>query len=194
MNITIDIENSKTKEVITKKLPLIHFDKDLIKVDISLLSHEDKSVLLDAINEYKRHTDIELFYIDNDNVPYFGTDYEYKIINNTLIMEYNKKITKVKSETINDDWTTLYNNEFENIVIDFLKTEYKYLIIYYRNNKLNSTYLIDKPNDNIFMDMFFNKGYTGVALFKKKNTIKDGLTRENLEYINSYYEFDREIE
>lgn len=194
MNITIDVENSKTKKVITKKLPLISFDEKIIKVDISSLSEEDKNFIIDAIDKEKSYTDIELFFINNEKIPYFGPDYEYSIIKNTLIMKYNKKKIKVKNETKNDDWTTLYNEEFESIVIDFLKTNYNYMIIYYDNNKLNSIYLINQPEDSVFMDMFFNNEYVAVALFKKKNSINNSLIRENLEYINSYYEFDIEKE
>ena len=49
-------------------------------------------------------------------------------------------------------------------------------------------YYKNKPKDSIFMDLFFDKNYKMIALFKKKKEINFSNLRDSLEYINSYYE------
>ena len=76
----VDIENSRTQKVITLDLPIIeHIENKLIKFDISKLTEQGLSILNIAISERKElsYSDIEMFFIDNDEVPYFGPDYNF---------------------------------------------------------------------------------------------------------------------
>ena len=91
----IDIENSHTKKVITLEVPIIeHIKNKIIKSDISNLSKEQTSLLENAISELPElsYTDIELFFIDTDNTPNFGPDYDFYIKDNILIGIYNRNI------------------------------------------------------------------------------------------------------
>lgn len=97
----IDIENSKTKKVITLTVPIIeHIDKKIIKFDISKIKKDELKILVPAISEKENtsYTDIELFYIDNDESPYFGPDYNFYIKDDMLIGIYNRNIYKRKDK------------------------------------------------------------------------------------------------
>ena len=39
-----------------------------------------------------------MFYIDADEVPYFGPDYDFNIVNSILIGKYNREIYSRKGE------------------------------------------------------------------------------------------------
>lgn len=187
MKAQIDIENSKTGLVDTINVKVIKCDKDNeIIFDISLLNDKELKLLKDAINQELQYTDIELFFIGYSNIPEFGPDYNYELIENKLILKYIKKNTKIHIEEKNEDWTLNYGEEFNSLVQDFLKTNYKYLLIY-ESNGLKSKYYKNKPKDSIFMTLFFNKNYKKIALFKRNKEISNNL-RDNLEYINSYSE------
>lgn len=86
----IDIENTHTKDVITLTLDIILKDEKQFVFDISNLNNEQLIILKNAIDVEKRYTDIELFYIDDDNTPYFGPDYDFQIDGNHLMGKYNK--------------------------------------------------------------------------------------------------------
>ena len=92
----IDIENSHTKKVITLEVPIIeHIKNKIIKFNISNLSKKQIILLENAISELPElsYTDIELFYIDNNNnIPNFGPDYDFYIKDNLLIGIYNRNI------------------------------------------------------------------------------------------------------
>ena len=42
------------------------------------------------------YTDVELFYVNDDEVPYFGPDYNFYIKEDSLIGIYNRKIYQRK--------------------------------------------------------------------------------------------------
>ena len=95
----IDIENAKTKEVTTLSLPIIdHIDKKIIKFDISKIKKDKLKLLIPAISEKENndYTDIELFYINDDESPYFGPDYNFYIKDDVLVGIYNRNIYKRK--------------------------------------------------------------------------------------------------
>ena len=86
----IDIENSKTKNVITYDLKIIDYVKNrYIKFDISNLNKKELEVLNLAISNKKEYeyTDIEMFFIDDSDIPEFGPDYDFYIKDNILIGE-----------------------------------------------------------------------------------------------------------
>jgi hypothetical protein len=81
----IDIENSKTKIVDTLDLEIIEINKPDILFDISKLNESDLDKLKKAIDKNLFYTDIELFYIDDSSIPYFGPDFIFEIKDNKLI-------------------------------------------------------------------------------------------------------------
>lgn len=63
MNAYLDIENSKTNDVITIKLPILNYSKnDYIVLDIREINEEEYKLLEDATNPAPGYTDIELFF------------------------------------------------------------------------------------------------------------------------------------
>ena len=97
MKAYINIENSHTREVKTIELPVIEFiENKIIKFDINSISEEEKKMLVDAISELPElgFTDIEMFFIDEKNIPNFGPDYDFYIKDNTLVGIYNRDIYK----------------------------------------------------------------------------------------------------
>lgn len=95
MKAYVDIENSHTHKVKTIELPVLEFMEDkIIKFDISTINDEEIKILVDAISELPelRFTDIEMFFIDDDNIPNFGPDYNFYIKDNTLVGIYNREI------------------------------------------------------------------------------------------------------
>lgn len=95
MKAYVDVENSHTRKVKTIELPVLEFIEDkIIKFDISSINDEENKMLVDAISELPElgFTDIEMFFIDNDNIPNFGPDYNFYIKDNTLIGIYNREI------------------------------------------------------------------------------------------------------
>ena len=90
--VTIDVENSRTKKVISYKLPIIKYDgKDTFTLDISNLNEEDKKIVelaIDTREEFK-YTDIELLFLESSKYVRFGPDYNFLIENDTLICEYD---------------------------------------------------------------------------------------------------------
>ena len=84
MKAYIDIENAHTQDVVTYECPVLEFDeKGKIKFDISHLNDSEVKTLMLAISEEPElsYIDIEMFYIDADEVPYFGPDYDFNIVN-----------------------------------------------------------------------------------------------------------------
>lgn len=184
----IDIENSKTQIVETICVNIIKYEENEMIFDISTLNNHELEILKNAINDKLTYTDIEMFFIGDSNIPNFGPDYEYEIIDNKLILKYIYKKKKEHTEEKNDDWTLKYENEFGKIAYDFLISKYNYLLIY-NNNGLKYKYYKNKPKDSIFMDLFFNKNYKMIAIFKRKDKINlNSNLRDNLIYINSYCE------
>ena len=55
-------------------------------------------LLKDAINQELQYTDIELFFIGDSNIPEFGPDYNYELIENKLILKYIKKLFSLYQE------------------------------------------------------------------------------------------------
>ena len=95
MKAYINVENSHTREVKTIELPVIEFiENKIIKFDINSINEEKKKMLIDAISESPEleFTDIEMFFIDEKNVPNFGPDYDFYIKDNTLVGSYNRYI------------------------------------------------------------------------------------------------------
>ena len=188
MNAYLDIENSKTNDVITIKLPILKYSKnDYIVLDIREINEEEHKLLEDATNPALGYTDIELFFIDGDPLPNFGPDYKCKIEDNKLILRYERNINKKNEVIKNDDWTLKYNEEFDKIGEIFLKSSANYLLVYY-NEGLKFELLNEAPNEDIFMTLFFDKGYNSIALFKKDIKDINGAIRDNIEYIDSYTE------
>ncbi len=188
VKVYIDIENSKTQIVETICVNIIKYEENEMIFDISTLNNHELEILKNAINDKLTYTDIEMFFIGDSNIPNFGPDYEYEIIDNKLILKYIYKKKKEHTEEKNDDWTLKYENEFGKIAYDFLISKYNYLLIY-NNNGLKYKYYKNKPKDSIFMDLFFNKNYKMIAIFKRKDKINlNSNLRDNLIYINSYCE------
>ncbi len=185
----IDIENSKTKKVETICVNVIKcvLDKEII-FDISNINSHELEILKDAINEKLTYTDIELFFIGESNIPHFGPDYKSKIVDKDLILDYIPRKKKRCLEKKNEDWTVYYENAFNNIAFEFMKSACQYLLIYNEGGQLKSEFFKIKPKESIFMDLFFDKNYKMIALFKKRKNDFPANIRDNLEYINSYYE------
>ncbi len=187
----IDIENSKTKKIITLDLPVIKLErKSEVIFDISNITQEEKDILLLAINDSTEfnYTDIEMFFIDDEEIPNYGPDYNYRIEDNKLVLNYSRENIQTLEEK-NEDWTYNYENEFILLAKCFLNNKrVNYMIVYY-DNGLKAKYIECEPGKNIFMKMFFEDGYKAIALFKKNDKIANNI-RENLIYINSYSELD----
>ena len=129
-----------------------------------------------------------MFFIGESNIPHFGPDYKSKIVDKDLILDYIPRKKKRCLEKKNEDWTVYYENAFNNIAFEFMKSNYQYLLIYRENEHLKSEFIKNKPKKSIFMDLFFDKNYNMIALFKKKKNANSTNLRDCLEYINSYYE------
>lgn len=186
MKAYIDIENSKTQNVDTICVDIIKYEYDSeVIFDISSLDKRELSLLYDAIDESKPYTDVEMFFIDDSNIPNFGPDYNYNVKDNKLILKYIPKKRKEHVEEKNYDWTLNYEEEFNRIAYKFLNTKYNYLLIY-NDDGIKYEYLKDKPKDSIFMDLFYDNNFNMIALFKKKDKVNVNNLRGSLEYINSY--------
>ena len=72
------------------------YDSEVI-FDISNLDKRELSLLYDAIDDNKQYIDIEMFFIDDSNIPNFGPDYNYIVNDNKLILKY---IFKKKRECL----------------------------------------------------------------------------------------------
>ena len=83
MKAYIDIENSRTQKVVTICVEVIKYkyDEEII-FDISSLNIDELQLLNDAIDNDKTYTDVEMFFIDDSNIPNFGPDYKYKLKDN----------------------------------------------------------------------------------------------------------------
>lgn len=188
MKAYLDIENSKTQEVITILLPVLEFEENgHIIFDISKVNDKEKELILDAINPELGYTDIEMFFIDDDDVPYFGPDYDYSISDNKLILDYKYDKRKHVLEKKNDDWTFMFEEEFNKILEEFLKQSNDYLLVYY-DNGVKYKVLDYNPDKDIFMKLFFEEGYNAVALFKKNINRLSTILRDNITFIDSYVE------
>lgn len=188
MKAYLDIENSKTQEVITILLPVLEFEENgHIIFDISKVNDKEKKLILDAINPKLGYTDIEMFFIDDDDVPYFGPDYDYSISDNKLILDYKYDKRKHVLEKKNEDWTFMFEEEFNKILEKFLKQSNDYLLVYY-DNGVKYKVLDYNPDKDIFMKLFFEEGYNAVALFKKNINGLSTILRDNITFIDSYVE------
>lgn len=188
MKTYLDIENSKTQEVITILLPVLEFKEyKRIIFDISKVNNKEKELILDAINPELGYTDIEMFFIDDDDVPYFGPDYDYSISDNTLILDYKYDKKKHVLEKKNEDWTFMFEEDFNKILEEFLKQSNDYLLVYY-DNGVKYKVLDYNPDKDIFMKLFFEEGYNAVALFKKNINELSTTLRDNITFIDSYVE------
>lgn len=188
MKANLDIENSKTQEVITILLPVLEFEETgHIIFDISKVNDKEKELILDAINPELGYTDIEMFFIDDDDVPYFGPDYDYSISDNKLILDYKYDKRKHVLEKKNEDWTFMFEEEFNKILKEFLKQSNDYLLVYY-DNGVKYKVLDYNPDKDIFMKLFFEEGYNAVALFKKNINSLSTILRDNITFIDSYVE------
>lgn len=188
MKANLDIENSKTQEVITILLPVLEFEENgHIIFDISKVNDKEKELILDAINPKLAYTDIEMFFIDDDDVPYFGPDYDYSISDNKLILDYKYDKRKHVLEKKNEDWTFMFEEEFNKILEEFLKQSNDYLLVFY-DNGVKYKVLDYNPDKDIFMKLFFEEGYNAVALFKKNINGLSTILRDNITFIDSYVE------
>lgn len=189
MKCYIDIENSKTQKVETLCVNIIKYEEDKEAIfDISTLNSHELEILKDAINDDLTYTDIEMFFIGESNITNFGPDYKCNIVENTLVLDYIPKKRKMKVEEKNEDWTLQYENEFEKLAFEFMKSDSQYLLVYRENENLKSEFIKSKPKKSIFMDLFFDKNYNMIALFKKKSNVNSTNLRDHLEYIDSYCE------
>ena len=188
MKANLDIENSKTQEVITILLPVLEFKENgHIIFDISKVNDKEKELILDAINPEFGYTDIEMFFIDDDDVPYFGPDYDYSISDNKLILDYKYDKRKHVLEKKNEDWTFMFEEDINKILEEFLKQSNDYLLVYY-DNGVKYKVLDYNPDKAIFMKLFFEEGYNAVALFKKNIIGLSTILRDNITFIDSYVE------
>lgn len=188
MKAYLDVENSKTQKVITILLPVLEYkENERIIFDISKVNNKEKELILDAINPELGYTDIEMFFIDDDDVPYFGPDYDYKVSDNKLILDYKYDKRKHVLEKKNKDWTFMFEEEFNKILEEFLKQSNDYLLVYY-DNGVKYKVLDYNPGKDIFMKLFFEDGYNAVALFKKNINEFSTTLRDNITFIDSYVE------
>lgn len=188
MKAYLDVENSKTQKVITILLPVLEYkENERIIFDISKVNNKEKELILDAINPELGYTDIEMFFIDDDDVPYFGPDYDYSISDNKLILNYKYDKRKHVLEKKNEDWTFMFEEEFNKILEKFLKQSNDYLLVYY-DNGVKYKVLDYNPDKDIFMKLFFEEGYNAVALFKKNINRLSTILRDNITFIDSYVE------
>lgn len=188
MKAYLDVENSKTQKVITILLPVLEYkENERIIFDISKVNNKEKELILDAINPELGYTDIEMFFIDDDDVPYFGPDYDYSISDNKLILNYKYDKKKHVLEKKNEDWTFMFEEEFNKILEEFLKQSNDYLLVYY-DNGVKYKVLDYNPDKDIFMKLFFEEGYNAVALFKKNINRLSTILRDNITFIDSYVE------
>lgn len=188
MKAYLDVENSKTQKVITILLPVLEYkENERIIFDISKVNNKEKELILDAINPELGYTDIEMFFIDDDDVPYFGPDYDYKVSDNTLILDYKYNKKKHVLEKKNEDWTFMFEEEFNKILEEFLKQSNDYLLVYY-DNGVKYKVLDYNPDKDIFMKLFFEEGYNAVALFRKNINELSTILRDNITFIDSYVE------
>lgn len=188
MKAYLDVENSKTQKVITILLPVLEYkENERIIFDISKVNNKEKELILDAINPELGYTDIEMFFIDDDDVPYFGPDYDYKVSDNKLILDYKYDKRKHVLEKKNKDWTFMFEEEFNKILEEFLKQSNDYLLVYY-DNGVKYKVLDYNPDKDIFMKLFFEEGYNAVALFKKNINRLSTILRDNITFIDSYVE------
>ena len=91
MKAYIDIENAHMNDVVTYECPVLEFgEKKEIKFDISHLKDSEVKTLMLAISEEPEfsYIDIELFFIDDDERPYFGPDYDFYIVDSILVGKY----------------------------------------------------------------------------------------------------------
>lgn len=90
MRATIDIENSKSKEMETLNVPVIEYEENKkVLIDISSITEHELFILSEAINPELTHTDIEMFFLDVENdLPHFGPDFDFSIKENTLCGYY----------------------------------------------------------------------------------------------------------
>ncbi len=188
MKANLDIENSKTQEVITILLPVLEFEENgHIIFDISKVNDKEKELILDAINPEFGYTDIEMFFIDDDDVPYFGPDYDYSISDNKLILDCKYDKRKHLLEKKNEDWTFMFEEDINKILEEFLKQSNDYLLVFY-DNGVKYKVLDYNPDKDIFMKLFFEEGYNAVALFKKNINGLSTILRDNIIFIDSYVE------
>lgn len=188
MKANLDIENSKTQEVITILLPVLEFKENgHIIFDISKVNDKEKELILDAINPEFGYTDIEMLFIDDDDVPYFGPDYDYSISDNKLILDYKYDKRKHVLEKKNEDWTFMFEEDINKILEEFLKQSNDYLLVYY-DNGVKYKVLDYNPDKDIFMKLFFEEGYNAVALFRKNINELSTILRDNITFIDSYVE------
>ena len=62
------------------------YDSEVI-FDISNLDKRELSLLYDAIDDNKQYIDIEMFFIDDSNIPNFGPDYNYIVRKETVFQK-----------------------------------------------------------------------------------------------------------
>ena len=85
----IDIENSKTQQIITLDVDVIEYlDNYKVVFDISRLNRTDLDMLKEAVSTID--TRIESFLIGNNKNPEYGQDYSFKIDGLELIGMFNK--------------------------------------------------------------------------------------------------------
>ena len=80
----VDVENANTKKVDTLQLKIIENNNENFIFDIASLTEEELQKLINAINKNLFYTDIEMFYIDDSSIPYFGPDYDFDIEDDKL--------------------------------------------------------------------------------------------------------------
>lgn len=68
---------------------------------------------------------------------------------------------------------------------EFMKSDYEYLLIYDFCG-LKYEFLYDEPPKSIFSDLFYEKNYKKIALFKRNINVNTDNIRDKLIYINSY--------
>ena len=154
MKCYIDIENSKTQKVETLCVNIIKYEEDKEAIfDISTLNSHELEILKDAINDDLTYTDIEMFFIGESNIP----DYKCNIVENTLVLDYIPKKRKMKVEEKNEDWTLQYENEFEKLAFEFMKSDSQYLLVYRENENLKSEFIKSKPKKSFLWTCFLIK-------------------------------------
>lgn len=88
MKAYIDIENSHTNSVVSFELDIIQNNEKEFIFDISNLNKEQLLILKNAIDKDKTYTDIELFFVDDNNIPFWGLDYDFEMDETHLIGKY----------------------------------------------------------------------------------------------------------
>ena len=183
----IDIENSKTQKVETICVNVIKYEEDEIIFDITNINSHELKILKNAINDKLTYTDIEMFFIDNSDIPNFGPDYEYEIIDS----QGNKTTKTIEITTIDKnapaDFTITAENTEEGLKITGTTTDAESGIDkyeYYAKKSTDSDYT--KYDSNPITGLASGTYNVYAIAYDKAGNSKQSNTVENIRILASY--------